>query len=964
MSKYIYLFKEGSANMRELLGGKGANLAEMTNIGLPVPAGFTITTEACDYYYKNKKTYPKELDLQIDKAIAELEKQLGMKFNDKSSPLLVSVRSGAVASMPGMMDTVLNLGLNDQTVETLAKKTNNPRFAYDSYRRFIQMFSDVVLEVSHDDFEQALENIKKSKGVKLDTELTTDDLKVLINEYKQIILKARGHSFPAEPKEQLRLAINAVFNSWNNPRAITYRKLNDLKGLIGTAVNIQAMVFGNMGDGSGTGVLFTRNPSTGENLLYGEYLINAQGEDVVAGIRTPEPILRLEKDMPSIYNQILEIRKKLERHYKDMQDIEFTIQEGKLFILQTRNGKRTGHAAVKIAVDLVKERLITEEEAIMKVDPEQLNQLLHKRLDPAIMKNAKSLGKGLPASPGAAVGKIVFDAETAEKWAEEKNEKVILVRNETSPEDIKGMHVSEGILTARGGMTSHAAVVARGMGKCCIAGCSELIVNEKEKRISINNKTLKEGDLITLNGTSGEFYAGELPTIDPILAGEFATLMGYARKYKKLGIRTNADTPRDAQIAKEFGAEGIGLTRTEHMFFESDRITPMREMILAGDEQGRRKALDKLLPLQREDFEGIFKVMNGLPVIVRLLDPPLHEFLPKEDKEIIELSKKISMTPEKIKSKIEELHEFNPMLGFRGCRLGVIYPEISEMQARAIFEAAINCKKKNINAIPEIEVPNIISVSEFKIIKEIINKVAKETGAEGKIDYKIGTMIEFPRAAFIADELAKEAEFMSFGTNDLTQTTLGFSRDDAGKFITHYIDKNIFEKDPFQTIDQEGVGKVMKVALTKARSVRKNIDFGICGEHGGDPASVEFCHRIGLSNVSCSPFRVPIATLAAAQAAIKGKQNQNKKSEKKVLEKKEIPKGAVSIRDEIRNIVKQEIRQVKQDNPNKRKTNFKRKFPKKLKLGLNPGNKRGESRNDPKIEKQAKDVLSRMGQKK
>jgi len=957
MSKYVYLFKEGKADMKQLLGGKGANLAEMTNIGLPVPAGFTITTEVCDYFYKHGKQYPQEMDSQIDAAIKVLEGQVRMKFNDDVAPLLVSVRSGAAVSMPGMMDTILNLGLNDKTVEALAKKTNNPRFAYDSYRRFIQMFSDVVLEVDCDLFEHALENMKKTKGVKFDTELTAGDLKNLIPIYKKIIQDVKGKSFPDNPREQLRMSINAVFGSWNNPRAETYRKLNDIKGLLGTAVNVQAMVFGNMGPTSGTGVCFTRNPSTGENIFYGEYLINAQGEDVVAGIRTPEPIVRLDKDMPVVYKQLLDIRQKLERHYKDMQDIEFTVQEGKLYMLQTRNGKRTGPAAVRIAVDLVKEKLLTEEEALMKVDPQQLNQLLHKRLDPVALKKAASLGKGLPASPGAAVGKIVFNAETAEVWTSEKNEKVVLVRTETSPEDIKGMHVSQGILTARGGMTSHAAVVARGMGKCCVAGCSELSIDEKAKTLKIGSTVLKEGDFITLDGTSGEFYAGALPVIDPILAGEFAVLMSYARKYKKLGIRTNADTPYDAQVAKDFGAEGIGLVRTEHMFFEGDRITPMREMILADDEDGRKKALAKLLPLQRGDFEGIFKVMGNKPVIIRFLDPPLHEFLPKEDKEIKELSVKINMPVEKIKAKIEELHEFNPMLGFRGCRLGVVFPEISEMQARAILEAALNCKKAGINAIPEIEIPNVISLVEFKFIKGLIQKVAKEIGADKQIHFKIGTMIEFPRAAFIADELATEAEFMSFGTNDLTQTTLGFSRDDAGKFIPSYLARNIFEKDPFQTIDQKGVGKIMKMALTKARSTRKNIDVGICGEHGGDPASVEFCHRIGLSNVSCSPYRVPIATLAAAQAAIKGKAEaakavQVKKTvpnpgqqrvlaaqannilskvgaaQKQVNNTKPLPtqkgqlmqKGAVSIRDEIRSIVKQELAQMKNQQMNQRKT--------------------------------------------
>jgi pyruvate,orthophosphate dikinase len=690
-----------------------------------------------------------------------------------------------------------------------------------------------------------------------------------------LIKKETGKDFPQNVREQLMMAINAVFGSWNNARAITYRRLNDIKGLLGTAVNIQTMVFGNMGNDCGTGVAFTRNPSTGENKFYGEYLINAQGEDVVAGIRTPQPVENLGKQMPEVYKQLLVIRDKLEKHYRDMQDIEFTVQKGKLYMLQTRNGKRTGPAAVKIAVELVKEKLLTEEQALMKVDPIQLDQLLHKRIDPLAKTKTQAIARGLPASPGAAVGKIVFNAEDAKAKIEE-GEKVILVRLETSPEDIEGMHVSQGILTARGGMTSHAAVVARGMGKCCVAGCSELIINERAKTLTIKSQVFKEGDYLTLDGSTGEVFKDKLAVIDPILAGEFATLMQWARKYKKLGIRTNADTPKDAKIARDFGAEGIGLTRTEHMFFEGSRIDAMREMILADNQEGRKKALAKLLPYQRQDFEGIFKVMNNLPVIIRFLDPPLHEFLPKEEKEIQALSKIIKVSVEKIKQRTQELHEFNPMLGFRGCRLGIVYPEISEMQARAIFEAAINVKKQNITPLPEIEIPNIIHVKEFKLIKDIVKRVAQETGADKLgIKYKIGTMIEFPRAAFNADELATEAEFMSFGTNDLTQTTLGFSRDDAGRFIPSYLEKNIFEKDPFQTIDQEGVGKVMELAIKKARSIKPNLDIGICGEHGGDPTSVKFCHKINLSNVSCSPFRVPIATLAAAQAVIEDKQKNN-----------------------------------------------------------------------------------------
>jgi len=794
------------------------------------------------------------------------------------------------------------------------------------------MFSDVVLGVEHRLFMEALDKKKETRGVSLDTELNVNDLKELVLEYKQIVKRETGKDFPSDVREQLVMSINAVFMSWNSSRAIKYRELNEIKNLAGTAVNIQSMVFGNMGNDSGTGVCFTRNPSTGENKFYGEYLINAQGEDVVAGIRTPEPIARLDKDMPIVYKQLLDIRQKLETHYKDMQDIEFTVQKGKLYMLQTRNGKRTGVAAVKMAVDMVKEKLITQDEALLRVDANQLNQLLHKRPDPVAKARAQCVAKGLPASPGAAVGKIVFNAEDAAAQAS-AGAKLILVRQETSPEDIEGMHVSQGILTARGGMTSHAAVVARGMGKCCVAGCSELIIDEHKKTLKIGNNLLKEGDYLTLDGTTGEVILGQVAVIDPELAGEFGILMEWAKKTKKLGIRTNADTPKDAEIAKKFGAEGIGLTRTEHMFFEGERLLPMREMILAETEEGRRKALAKLLPYQRADFEGIFRVMNNLPVIIRFLDPPLHEFLPRHDqeKEIKELAQITKIPVERINQRIDELHEFNPMLGFRGCRLGIVYPEISEMQARAIFEAALAVQKQGIRAIPEIEVPNIISVKEFKLIKEIIEKVAIETKAKGQIHYKIGTMIEFPRAAFIADELAKEAEFMSFGTNDLTQTTLGFSRDDAGRFIPIYVAKGIFEKDPFQTIDQEGVGKVMKMAVTKARSIKRDMDMGICGEHGGEPASVKFCHKIGLSNVSCSPYRVPIAILAAAQAVIEGRieaqklQQNNKPNTNKPIQQnnnnrqvKQFPNNqnkpqqkGVSIRDEIRNIIKQELNAVK-----------------------------------------------------
>lgn len=865
--QFVYFFGEGDTRDKALLGGKGANLGDMTKIGLPVPPGFTITTEACLHFYQNNKQWPRELLEEIETNISKLEKAMNMKFGSTNSPLLVSVRSGAAVSMPGMMDTILNLGLNDETVLGLIKETGNERFALDCYRRFIQMFSDVVMGIDSRLFEDAIEKKKETRGVRVDTELTSSDLKELVNEYKEICRK-QGKMFPNNVQEQLKMAVDAVFLSWNSQRAIKYREINEIKGLLGTAVNVQAMVFGNIGNDSGTGVAFTRNPSTGENKFYGEYLINAQGEDVVAGIRTPEPVARLEKEMPAVYAQLMKIREILEKQYRDMQDIEFTVQKGKLYMLQTRNGKRTGLAAVKSAVDMVKEGLITQDEALLRVDANQLNHLLHKRIDPMAKQKASVLARGLPASPGAAVGRVVFNAEDAALRTSRDNEKVILVRLETSPEDIEGMHVSQGILTARGGMTSHAAVVARGMGKCCVAGCSELIIDEKNKTAKIGPSILKELDYLTLDGTTGEVFLGQLAVIDPELTGEFGVLMDWAKKAKKLGVRTNADTPHDAQVALKFGAEGIGLTRTEHMFFEGNRIVAMREMILADSEEERRKALAKLLPYQRDDFEGIFKVMDKLPVIIRFLDPPLHEFLPKETDEIRALAKILNISEDKIKNKISSLHEFNPMLGFRGCRLGVVYPEISEMQARAVFEAALNVKKQGIEARPEIEIPNVIALNEFKLIKEIIKKVARATGAEGNIKYKVGTMIEFPRAALTADKLAEEAEFMSFGTNDLTQTTLGFSRDDAGKFIPCYVSKNIFEKDPFQTIDIEGVGRLMKITVTKARATRKDMDIGICGEHGGDPASVKFCHKIGLSNVSCSPYRVPIAILAAAQASI------------------------------------------------------------------------------------------------
>jgi len=866
--KYVYFFGEGNKDMKDILGGKGANLSEMTNLGIPVPPGFTISAEVCDYFYKHDKTYPEGLEEQIEENMRKLEEKMNAKFGDPENPLLVSVRSGAAVSMPGMMDTVLNLGLNDETVKGLIRKTNNERFGYDAYRRFIQMFGNVVMGIPHEKFEEILDKKKKEKNAKFDTDLTAEDLKEVIEEYKKLIISEKGESFPEDPKKQLKMAIDAVFGSWNNKRAIAYRRIHNITGLLGTAVNVQAMVFGNMGDNSGTGVAFTRNPSTGENKLYGEYLLNAQGEDVVAGIRTPHPIDDLKEQMPEIYNQLLEIREKLEKHYKDMQDIEFTIQEGKLYILQTRTGKRTGLAAVNIAVDMVNEGLITKEEAILRVEPEQLNQLLHKQIDPAVKEKEQSIAKGLPASPGAAVGVVAFTAENAQKLASEK--KVILVRTETSPEDIEGMNAAQGILTSRGGMTSHAAVVARGMGKPCIVGCGDIVINEEEKQFTVNGKIVKEGDIITIDGTTGDVYLGELPVIEPKLAGKFATLMEWAKEFKKLVVKTNADTPNDAKVARDFGAEGIGLCRTEHMFFEGERIKAVREMIIAETEEERKKALAKIEPYQKEDFKGIFKVMDGLPVIIRLLDPPLHEFLPKEEKEIKELAQELGVDESKIKEKIEALAEFNPMLGFRGCRLGVKYPEINEMQARAIFEAMKECKKEGINAIPEIEVPLVGNVKEFLMVKKIIENVAEELGIE-RDEYKIGTMIEVPRAAITADEIAKEADFLSFGTNDLTQMTCGFSRDDAGKFLPIYVEKGIYERDPFQSIDQNGVGLLMKMCVEKARSVKPDISIGICGEHGGEPESVKFCHKIGLNDVSCSPYRVPIAILAAAQAAIENK---------------------------------------------------------------------------------------------
>jgi pyruvate,orthophosphate dikinase len=869
--KFVYFFgggrAEGDAKMKSLLGGKGANLAEMTRLGIPVPPGFTISTQACALFYEQGSQWPAGLEDEVKANLAKLEESMGLRFGDRNNPLLVSVRSGAAVSMPGMMDTVLNLGLNSEVVQGLILKTENERFAWDSYRRFIQMFGNVVMGVTHETFEHILDKKKKQVHAKLDTELAANDLKDIVRQYKVAYQQETGEEFPQEPYEQLRKAINAVFQSWNNPRANKYRELNDIRGLLGTAVNVQTMVFGNMGETSGTGVCFTRDPSTGENLFYGEYLINAQGEDVVAGIRTPEPLDQLKVKWPELYKQLCKLRERLEAHYRDMQDIEFTIQEGKLFILQTRNGKRTAHAAVRIAVELVKEKLLKPEEAILRVDAKQLDQLLHPTFDPKEKKEL--IAKGLPASPGAATGKVVFNAEDAEKVSE-MGDPVILVRIETSPEDIGGMYAAEGILTARGGMTSHAAVVARGMGKCCVAGCGDLQINYETKEFRVSGQVIREGDFISLDGSLGQVYKGRVKTVDPELSGEFGKLMKWADEFRTLKVRTNADTPNDANVAKKFGAEGIGLCRTEHMFFEGDRIIAVREMILAEDTEGRAVALEKLLPMQRGDFEGIFEAMNGLPVTIRLLDPPLHEFLPHEDAAQREMAEVMKISLEKVKEKVTALHEFNPMLGHRGCRLGITYPEIYEMQVRAILQAACRCKKRGIKVLPEIMIPLVGAVREFTILKEKIEKVAQEVFQEegSPVSYLVGTMIEIPRAALVADRIAEVAQFFSFGTNDLTQMTLGFSRDDAGRFLGSYLQQGILEKDPFQSLDEEGVGQLIQLATEKGRSVREELKVGICGEHGGDPSSVNFCHRVGMNYVSCSPYRVPIARLAAAQAAI------------------------------------------------------------------------------------------------
>jgi len=882
MKKYIYSFANGKAEgdktMKFILGGKGANLAEMTSLNIPVPAGFTISTEVCKYYYDNKKKYPEDLQKQIDKALETLEKNTGKKFGDPKNPLLVSVRSGAAASMPGMMDTILNLGLNEKVLAGMVEKSNNARFAWDSYRRFIQMYCNVVENLEHEKFEHVINSVKAKKGIKEDTAMSAEDWQDVVAGYKKIYKIEKGHDFPSDPKEQLMGSINAVFGSWNNPRANIYRQLNkiDETKIFGTAVNVQAMVFGNMGDDCGTGVAFTRNPSTGENKAYGEYLMNAQGEDVVAGIRTPKHLEALKEDNEKAYKQLIAIFNKLEKHYKDMQDVEFTIENGTLFILQTRNGKRTAPAAVRIAVDLVKEKMIDEKEAIQRVGAESLDQLLHPTLDTKETKNFKVIAKGLPASPGAAYGQVVFRADTAVDWVE-NGKKVILVRAETSPEDIAGMNAASGILTARGGMTSHAAVVARGMGKCCVSGCEGISVDEQHKEFRIietadaKAMAVKEGDLITLDGSSGEVFLGQVPTMEPTLSGDFGTLMKWANKYRKLGVRTNADTPKDAKVAREFGAEGIGLCRTEHMFFEEDRIFAVRQMIVSETLEQREEALAKIFPMQKNDFKQLFEIMKGLPVKIRLLDPPLHEFLPREDKDIKALAKEMEITEEALREKIEALHEFNPMMGHRGCRLGITFPEIFQMQVKAIIAAACELKKeKKMTIVPEIMIPLVGEVQELIWLKEKLIPVIEETmkKAGEKIKYEIGTMIEIPRAALVADEIAAEAEFFSFGTNDLTQMTYGFSRDDAGKFIKEYIKQKILREDPFKSVDQIGVGKLMKMSVELGRKVNKHLNVGICGEQGGDPDTVKFCHRIGLNYVSCSPYRVPIAILAAAQAAV------------------------------------------------------------------------------------------------
>ena len=875
MAKWVYLFREGNADMRNLLGGKGANLAEMTNLGLPIPPGFTVTTEACTDYYNHGRSISEEIQTQIFDALALLEEKLGKKFGDTENPLLVSVRSGARASMPGMMDTILNLGLTDISVEGFAKRTGNPRFAYDSYRRFIQMFSDVVMEVPKSLFERVIDEIKEDRKVHFDTELTAEDLKEVIRRFKEIYKEKMGEEFPQEPRVQLMEAVKAVFRSWDNERAIVYRRMNDIPGDWGTAVNVQSMVFGNMGNTSGTGVAFTRNPSTGAKGIYGEYLINAQGEDVVAGIRTPQPITRLEEDLPECYEEFLKIANRLEEHYRDMQDMEFTIEDGKLYFLQTRNGKRTAQAALQIACDLVDEGMITPQEAVSRIEAKSLDQLLHPTFDPDALKKGPVMGQALPASPGAAAGKIYFTAEEA-KEAHETGERVILVRLETSPEDIEGMHAAEGILTVRGGMTSHAAVVARGMGTACISGCGDIVIDEKKKQFTLGGKTYFEGDYISLDGSTGKIYDGDIQTQEASISGNFGRIMSWADSFRKLRVRTNADTPADVANAVRLGAEGIGLCRTEHMFFEPERIPKIRKMILSKTVEEREKALEELIPFQKGDFKALYEVMEGKPVTIRFLDPPLHEFVPTDEKDIEALAKDMNLSVEEVKSTCSELHEFNPMMGHRGCRLSVTYPEIARMQTRAVIEAAIEVsKEKGFEIVPEIMVPLVGDKKELKFVKDVIVETAEKVKAEknSNLVYHIGTMIEIPRAALLANEIAEEAEFFSFGTNDLTQMTFGFSRDDAGKFLVDYYKSKIYESDPFAKLDQNGVGQLIEMAVTKGRSQRPNLKIGICGEHGGDPSSVAFCHKVGMDYVSCSPFRVPIARLAAAQAAIADKRN-------------------------------------------------------------------------------------------
>lgn len=877
MTKWVYKFSEGNASMRELLGGKGANLAEMTGLGMPIPQGFTVTTEACTDYYSSGKKVRDEISQQVFEAISWLEEINGKKFGDVNDPLLVSVRSGARASMPGMMDTILNLGLNDVSVEGFAKKTGNARFAYDSYRRFIQMFSDVVMEVPKSYFEKIIDEVKEKKGVRFDTELTAEDLKELIEKFKKVYKDSmNGQDFPQDPKEQLMEAIKAVFRSWDNPRAIVYRRMNDIPGDWGTAVNVQTMVFGNKGDTSGTGVAFTRNPSTGEKGIFGEYLINAQGEDVVAGVRTPQPITQLENDMPDCYRQFMELAMKLETHYRDMQDMEFTIEEGKLYFLQTRSGKRTAPAAIKIACDLVDENMITPQEAVMRIDAKSLDQLLHPTFDTEALKAGEVVGQALPASPGAAAGKVLFTAEEAkEEGIGGKGERVILVRLETSPEDIEGMHASQGILTVRGGMTSHAAVVARGMGTCCVSGCGDISIDEENEVFTLGGETFRKGDYISLDGTTGKIYNGDIKTVEATVSGNFGRIMAWADKFRRLGVRTNADTPKDTQNAIRLGAEGIGLCRTEHMFFEPDRIPKIRKMILSKTVEGREAALNELLVFQKADFKAMYETLEGKPMTVRYLDPPLHEFLPTSDEDIAALAEDMGISVEEIKETCAALHEFNPMMGHRGCRLAVTYPEIARMQTRAVMEAAIEVhNEKGYDIVPEIMIPLVGEKKELKFVKDVVVETAEQVKREKNSDmhYKIGTMIEIPRAALLADEIAEEAEFFSFGTNDLTQMTFGFSRDDAGKFLDAYYKSKIYESDPFARLDRNGVGQLVKMAVEKGRGTRPELKCGICGEHGGDPSSIEFCHNAGLDYVSCSPFRVPIARLAAAQASLAGKE--------------------------------------------------------------------------------------------